>query len=103
MIHISTKNELRRITITVDGQLAGEDVGAVEKSCREAIARERRVRVRLFLRQVSNIDAGGLKLLHRLAADGVEVSAAGLYSSYIVNEVRRHAAPERAAQIRKPW
>jgi ABC-type transporter Mla MlaB component len=101
MIHISTKNEPRRITITVDGQLAGEDVNAVEKSCTEAIAQERRVR--LFLREVSNIDARGLTLLHRLAANGVEVKAAGVYSSYIVKEVRRHSAPEREADIRKPW
>jgi len=100
MIRISTKNGPRRITVTVDGQLAGEDVDAVEKSCAEATKEERRVR--LFLREVSNIDTRGITLLHRLAATGVELSAAGVYSSYIVEEVRRHAAPEREAQRRKP-
>jgi len=103
MIRISTKNEPRRITVTVDGQLAGEDVDAVERSCAEAIAKESRVR--LFLREVSNIDTGGLTLLHRLAASGVELTAAGVYSSYVVEEIRRQAGPGREGrrQRRKPW
>ena len=93
MIHISTKNEPGRTTITVDGLLAGEDVDAVERSCTEAKTQERQVR--LFLREVSNIDTRGLALLHCLARNGVELSAAGVYSSYIVEEVRRRGASQR--------
>ena len=92
MIRISTKNEPRRITITIDGQLAGENVDAVEKCCAEAMGLGRRVR--LFLREVSNIDARGLTLLGRLASRGFELNASGLYSSYIVEQIRRHSGPE---------
>jgi hypothetical protein len=100
MIRISTKNEPRRITITVDGQLAGEDVDAVEKCCAEATRPGRRVR--LFLRAVSNIDMRGRELLDRLAAKGLELSASGVYSSYVVEEVRRHAGSEEPRK-QKPW
>jgi len=99
MIRISTKNEPRRITITIDGQLAGEDVDAVEKCCAEASAPGSRVR--LFLREVSNIDTRGITLLGRLAAKGFELSASGIYSAYIVEEVRRHAESDMGPQRHK--
>ena len=66
MIRISTKNELRGVTITIDGQLAGADVDAVEKCCAEAAALGRRVL--FFLREVSNIDMRGQQLLTNLAS-----------------------------------
>ena len=100
MIRISTKNEPRRITITIDGQLAGEDVDAVERSCAEATGHGRGVR--LFLREVSNIDMRGRALLDRLAARGFDLSASGVYSSYIVEEVRRQAGSEEPRK-QKPW
>ena|SRR5579871_1434944 len=98
MICISTKNEPRRTTITIDGQLAGEDVDTVYKCCAEATVPGRPVRV--FLREVSNIDTRGLALLSRLAAKGFELSASGVYSSYIVEEVRRRTGsyPEPSRQ-----
>ena len=95
MIRISIKNEPRCSTITIDGQLAGDDVDAVENCCEEAATLGRRAR--LFLRDVSNIDARGITLLRRLASKGFELSACGLYSSYLVEEVRRHAGSRTAA------
>lgn len=101
MIRISTKNGPRCITITIDGQLAGEDVDAVERSCAEATGHGGRG-VRLFLREVSNIDMRGRALLDRLAARGFELSASGVYSSFIVEEVRRQAGSEQPRN-QKPW
>ena len=100
MIRISTKNEPRCITITIDGQLAGEDVDAVDRSCAEAAGHGKGVRV--FLREVSNIDMRGRALLDRLAAKGFELSACGVYSSYVVEEVRRQAGSEEPRKP-KPW
>jgi ABC-type transporter Mla MlaB component len=99
MIRISTKNEPRRTTITIDGQLAGEDVDTVAKCCAEATATGKPAR--LFLREVSNIDTRGLSLLSHLAAKGFELSASGVYSSYIVEEVRRHAESDTGPQRQK--
>jgi hypothetical protein len=84
MIWILTTNEPSAITVTVDGQLVGDYVDAVETSVNEAI--KERSRVHLFLRDVSYIDEHGRKLLSRLATKGVELSASGVYSRHIVAE-----------------
>jgi hypothetical protein len=87
MIRIQTTNNVRGITIAIDGQLAGEYVEEVETAIRNAI--EQHKDVHLFLRDVSNIDETGHSLLSRLAAQGVGLSAAGLYSSYVVTQIQR--------------
>lgn len=87
MIRIQTADNLGGITITIDGQLAGEYVEEVEASIRKAS--EQNKDVHLFLRDVSNMDCAGHSLLSRLSAQGVELSAAGLYSSYVVAEIQR--------------
>ena len=86
MIRIQAADNLGGIKIAIDGQLAGEYVAEVETSIREAIAQQQHVH--LFLRDVSIIDETGLSLLSRLAAQGVELSAAGLYSSYVVAQIQ---------------
>jgi len=88
MIRIQTANNPGGITIVIDGQLVGEYVEEVETSIQKAS--EQRKNVHLFLRDVSHIDETGHSLLSRLAAQqGVELSAAGLYSSYVINQIQR--------------
>jgi hypothetical protein len=86
MIRIQTANNPGGITIAIDGQLVGEYVEEVETSIRNAI--EQHKQVHLFLRDVSHIDETGHSLLSRLAAQGVELSAAGLYSSYVITQIK---------------
>jgi hypothetical protein len=86
MIRIQTANNPGGITVAIDGQLAGEYVKEVETSIRKSM--EQHKDVHLFLRNVSNIDETGHSLLSRLAAQGVELSAAGLYSSYVVTQIQ---------------
>jgi hypothetical protein len=45
--------------------------------------------VHLFLRNVFDIDDIGRSLLSRLAAQGVQLSASGVYSSYVVANIGR--------------
>ena len=87
MIRIQTANNQGGITVAVDGQLVGEYVEEVEASIQKAS--EQRKNVHLFLRDISHIDETGHSLLSRLAAQGVELSAAGLYSSYVVSKIQR--------------
>jgi ABC-type transporter Mla MlaB component len=87
MIRIQTANNRGGITIAIDGQLAGEYVEEVEISIRKAIEQDKDVH--LFLRDVSHIDETGHSLLSRLAAQGVGLSASGVYSSYVVTEIQR--------------
>ena len=86
MIRIQAGHNPGGVTIAIDGQLIGEYVAEVEDSIRKSM--EQYKAVNLFLRNVSHIDEAGHALLSRLAAQGVELSAAGLYSSHIVTQVR---------------
>jgi len=90
MIRVFTTNEPNAITLTIDGQLVGEYVEAVETSTNEAIGEKKPVR--LILRDVSHIDERGQTLLALLAAKGVQLSASGVYSSYIVEQIRQNLA-----------
>ena len=90
MIRIMTATEPKLITITVDGELAGEYVDAVETCATQAMAQQRPTH--LFLRDVSTIDESGRALLARLATKGVRLRAAGVYSSYIVAQISQSAA-----------
>jgi hypothetical protein len=86
MIRIQPAKNPGGITIAIDGQLIGEYVAEIEASIREST--EQYKGVELFLRNVSHIDEAGQELLSRLAAQGVELRAAGLYSSHVVKQVQ---------------
>ena len=90
MIRIMTATRPKVITITVDGELSGEYVDAVETCATQAIATRRPTH--LFLRDVSTIDESGRALLVRLAAKGVRLCATGVYCSYIVARINDSAA-----------
>jgi hypothetical protein len=90
VIRIMTATKPHTTTVTVDGEVAGEYVEAIDTCVKQAIAKGRPVR--LFLREVSAIDESGKGLLARLAANGVHLSANGVYSSYIVAAISRSAA-----------
>ena len=86
MIRIQAAINPGGITLAVDGQLISEYVAEIEASIRESM--EPYKAVDLFLRNVSDIDEAGQALLSRLAAQGVELRAAGLYSSHVITQVR---------------
>src|ERR1700736_5213750 len=86
MIRIQAANNPGGVTIAIDGQLIGEYVAEVEDSIRKSM--EQNNGVHLFLRNVSHIDEMGHALLSRLAAQGVELSATGLYSSHVVTQIQ---------------
>ena len=86
MIRIEAAYNPGSITIAIDGQLTTEYVAEVESSIRKSM--EQSNDLHLFLRNVSHIDEMGQALLSRLAALGVELRAAGLYSSHLVTQVQ---------------
>jgi hypothetical protein len=86
MIRIQSAINLGGTTIAIDGQLIGEYIAEVEASIRKSM--EQYKDVHLLLRNVSHIDEMGHALLSRLAAQGVELSAAGLYSSHVVTQIQ---------------
>ncbi len=82
MIRILATDEPGALAITVDGRFVGEYSKEVETCVQLAL--EEHKRVRLFLRDVTDIDDIGRSLLVRLASQGVELSASGVYSAYVV-------------------
>ena len=91
VIRIMTAEKPALTTITVDGELAGDYVHAVETSCDQARSKGRTVW--LFLRDVSVISEDGQALLRRLAANGVRLKASGIYTSYIVQSIQPEHLP----------
>jgi ABC-type transporter Mla MlaB component len=86
MIRIQAAPNAGGITLAIDGQLTAEYIAEVESSIRESM--EQSNDVHLFLRNVSHIDEMGHALLSRLAAEGVNLSATGLYSSHVVTQLQ---------------
>ncbi len=82
MFRVSRAEEQSRTLVTIDGQLSGDCIEAVQTCCDQAISTGKPVD--LFLRDVSTIDRAGRALLRRLAASGVRLLARGVYTSYIV-------------------
>ena len=86
MIRIQAAYNPGSITIAIDGQLIGGYVAEVEASIRKSM--EQYKDVHLFLRNVSHIDEEGQALLSRLAAQGVQLSAAGPYNSHVITQIQ---------------
>ena len=74
MMRIMTATEPNAVTITVDGKLSGESVEAVDTRVTRAIGLGRAVR--LFLRDITEVDGNGRALLRRLPIKGVHLNTA---------------------------
>jgi hypothetical protein len=88
-----TADEPASTTITVDGRLSGEGVEPVEACCIQALSKG--TAVRLHLRDVSAIDERGQTMLRLLASQGVDLTANGIYSSYLVGEIQSEGLGKR--------
>ena len=93
MVRIMTLDEQKSTTITVDGTLSGEGIEPVQTCCSEALSKGKPVR--LHLRDVSAIDERGRAMLRHLAAEGVDLTANGIYSSYIVGDIQSAGLSKR--------
>ena len=93
MIRIMTADDPALTTITVDGQLAGENIQAVETICHQARSNGKPIQV--FLRDVSLIGEDGQAFLRRLATKGVRLRASGIYTSYLVQLIQQDCRPQQ--------
>ncbi|MEO8593234.1 MAG: hypothetical protein ABI759_07930 [Candidatus Solibacter sp.] len=71
--------------LTLEGQLVGEYTTFIEESCNAALSNDRRVALQLM--NVSTIDEAGRSLLRKLARQGIEIRASGIYTSYVVKSI----------------
>ena len=82
MFRVTKAEQGSHTTITIDGELSGDHIEVVAVCCQQAISAGKPVA--LFLRDVSAVDQAGHALLRRLAARGVRLIGAGVYTAYLV-------------------
>jgi hypothetical protein len=92
---LSQTKDRGRTVVNIDGQVTGDCVQVLETCCSQAISAGAPVSV--FLRDVSVIDEAGRELLRRLANQGVQLLASGLYTSYLINHLQPARAVSRPA------
>jgi ABC-type transporter Mla MlaB component len=95
MIRVTKTEETSRTLITIDGQLSGESIGAVDTCCSQADLD--RKPVYLFLRDVTTVDQAGITLLRHWASKGVHLLARGVYTSYLVEALSKGDAAEQSS------
>ena len=76
----------QRTRLTVSGEISSACIEVLETCCEQAIRDGKAVHLVL---DVTTIDESGRALLRRLAAEGVRLSAKGIYHSYLVDTIRR--------------
>ena len=102
MIRVTKTEEQSRTLITVDGQLSGESIAAVDCCCSQAELNSKPIY--LYLHDVTTVDQSGIVLLRRLAGKGVHLLGRGLYTSYIVEDISSGdtAPPVSSAGLEHP-
>ena len=86
MIRIMMADVRGSTNITVAGALSDESVETLQSCCIEALSEGKPVR--LHLRDVTAIDERGRTMLQHLYTAGLDLTAKGIYSSYIVDEIQ---------------
>jgi hypothetical protein len=85
MFRITKAEQSSCTLLTVEGDLAGDSLAAVDVCCEEAMEGGRPVT--LLLKDVFTIDAAGRELLRKLAAAGVRLRGTGVYTSYLLRSL----------------
>src|SRR5882762_9171314 len=87
MLRITTEKKRGKISLSVEGRLAGPWVGALEQCWRELHAASSREKFRIDLCGVSFIDAAGKALLMEIHRQGGRLVAEGCLNQAIVHEI----------------
>jgi hypothetical protein len=86
MFSVTTSAVVKRTILTIDGQLSGDYIEVVEICCDQAESEGKPIDV--FLHNVSTIDESSRALLTRLAAKGVRLLAALMWTPYVCDRPR---------------
>jgi outer membrane protein TolC len=87
MLRITTDRKRGKVTLNVEGRLAGPSVGTLEQCWRELRAASRNEKFSINLCGVSFIDAAGKVLLKEIYAQGGQLVAEGCHNQAIVREI----------------
>ena len=101
MLRITTENKKGKLTLSVEGRLAGQWVAALEQCWRELLAATPRQKFSINLCGVSFIDNAGKVLLREMHGLGGELIAEGCLNQAIVNEIVGERERPETAQKKK--
>jgi ABC-type transporter Mla MlaB component len=87
MLRVTTVKRRRRVTLSVEGRLAGSSVGTLEQCWRELLAASTNEKFSVNLCGVSFIDAAGKVLLKEIHRQGGQLLAEGCLNQAIVREI----------------
>lgn len=87
MLRITTENKRGKVTLTVEGRLAGQGVSTLEQCWRELRNASPTEKFKLNLCAVSFIDAAGKTLLKEIHRQGGRLVAEGCLNQAIVSEI----------------
>lgn len=87
MLRVTTVKKRRKVTLSVEGRLAGHSVGTLEQCWRELRAASTNERFSVNLCGVSFIDAAGKVLLKEIHRQGGQLVAEGCLNQAIVREI----------------
>src|SRR5260370_29059075 len=87
MLRITKVKKRRKVTLSVEGKLAGPSVGTLEQCWRELRAASTNEKFSVNLCGVSFIDAAGKVLLEEIHRQGGELVAEGCLNQAIVREI----------------
>jgi outer membrane protein len=93
MLRITTEQKKGKVVLTVEGRLAGPQVGTLEQSWRDARANNEKVSVNLC--GVSFIDPAGKALLKEIHHQGGQLVAEGCLNQAIVREIGAQSTKKR--------
>lgn len=87
MLRITNKSDGINVILNLEGSLAGPWVKELEREWHQAAAGAEGRPIRLFLIEVTFIDAAGKRLLEEMCRQGVEFVGAGCMNRAIVEEI----------------
>ncbi len=85
-------NKLKRrdgILITIEGEIQSDNVGILESECLETLKTCNSVTI--TIKNVTEIDVEGSALLKRLAKTKARIRATGIYSQYLLRNIKSDA------------
>ena len=87
MLRITTCNNTEPTRLIVEGKLAGECVGELEKCWRETASTKSPESILVDLGSVTFVDAAGKQLLAGMHDQGTRFAAAGLLAKCLIEEI----------------
>ena len=101
MLRITTETKRGKTLITIEGRIAGQQVGTLEQCWRELYGNSPKAKYVINLCEVSFIDKGGKMLLQEMHRLGAELQAQGCLNEAIVEEIAKTGEEAAEKHVKK--